>query len=60
MTQNTQAQFKIGDQVVDRDGYAGRITNITNFDGARWYDVRFAGGEAVRFDDDLLLIGTGK
>lgn len=53
-------QFQIGDRVVDRDGFRGTIAAVTHHDGSHWYDVRLARGEAVRYDYDLTLIGSGK
>jgi len=46
-------RFKIGDRVIDRDGFPGTIRGITHHDGAHWYDVQLPGGGAVRFDSDL-------
>lgn len=48
-------QFTTGDYVVDRDGFRGIITKVTEWQGSRWYDVRFRSGEAVRYDADLSL-----
>ena len=48
--------FKVGDRVVDRDGYEGTVVNVTEWNGSRWYDVRFGfAGVAVRYDGDLHL-----
>lgn len=48
--------FKVSDRVVDRDGFEGSITAVTEHDGVRWYDVRFSRGEAVRYDADLRRV----
>lgn len=48
-----KARFKIGDRVFDRDGFAGTIADVDRYNGAVAYDVRFAGGVAVRYDSDL-------
>lgn len=50
-------KFKIGDMVVDKGGYRGTITDVTEWRGSRWYDVRFERGAAVRYDGDLVLAG---
>jgi hypothetical protein len=57
-----EAKFKRGDKVVDGDGFKGFITKVTHWEGSVWYDVRFPGGEAVRYNDDLTLylLGSGK
>jgi hypothetical protein len=49
------APFKVGDHVVDGDGYAGTVRRVICWEGSRWYEVylRLARGEAVRFDGDL-------
>lgn len=47
--------FTIGTKVIDRDGFAGTIVAVTEWRGSRWYDVRFAGGVAVRYDADLRV-----
>jgi hypothetical protein len=50
------ATFKIGDEVRDRDGYVGTVTNVTHWNGSVWYDVRFGhSGSAVRYDNDLIF-----
>ena len=46
--------FKRGDRVVDRDGFKGTVMRVTEWEGSRWYDVRFSGGQAVRYDSDLI------
>jgi preprotein translocase subunit YajC len=51
-------QFKVGDKVVDRDGFTGTVIKVTDFDGSHWYDVRIWDGtrrvgEAVRYESDL-------
>lgn len=48
-----KAAFKVGDRVVDRDGFKGSISLVTEHEGSRWYDVRFENGSAVRYDSDL-------
>ena len=48
-------KFNRGDLVKDRDGYKGTITKVTEWEGSTWYDVRFVGGEAVRFERDIML-----
>lgn len=56
MTQAINAKFSAGQTVVDRDGFKGRVVNITNHAGSVWYDVRFDGGVAVRYDSDLRAL----
>ncbi len=51
----SQAQFKLYDRVVDRDGFEGTIVLVTLWEGSVWYDVRFRGGVAVRYNSDLTL-----
>ena len=52
--------FKIGDRVINRDGYIGTVRGITEHEGSHWYDVRFAyGREAVRYESDLRHANTG-
>jgi hypothetical protein len=41
--------------VVDRSGYRGVVVLVTEWKGARWYDVRFERGDAVRSDSDLTI-----
>ncbi len=53
MTKQPQ-NFKVGDKVVDRDGFNGVVTKVTHFGGSHWYDVRFSRGEAVRYESDLV------
>lgn len=53
-----QPKFKVGDLVVDRSGFEGSITLVTEWRGSRWYDVRFDRGSAVRYDEDLQLRGV--
>lgn len=48
-------KFQVTDRVQDRDGFQGTIVRVTEWEGSVWYDVRFAGGEAVRYDSDLTL-----
>ena len=48
--------FQVGTKVVDRDGFKGTIRKITEWNGSRWYDVRFDSGEAVRYDADLRVV----
>lgn len=55
MTNSMKPRFKVGDKVVDRDGFKGVITLVTEWRGSHWYDVRFDRGEAVRYDSDLTL-----
>lgn len=45
--------FSIGALVEDRNGYKGRIVNVTHYNGTTWYDVRFPAGVAVRYYSDL-------
>ena len=52
---NSKPKFKVGDKVIDRDGFKGVITLVTEWRGSHWYDVRFERGEAVRYDSDLTL-----
>jgi hypothetical protein len=48
--------FEVGNKVIDRDGFRGTVRKVTEWQGSRWYDVRFPGrGEAVRYDPDLRL-----
>lgn len=47
--------FKIGDHVVDASGFRGVIANITETENGHWYDVRFASGVGVRFEEELAL-----
>lgn len=50
----TDKIMKVGDKVVDRDGFQGVIVGQTVCKGAVWYfDVRFDRGVAVRFPNDL-------
>ena len=55
-TKDAKATFKVGDKVVDRDGFKGTISKVTEWNGSRWYDVRFPSGTAVRYDSDLTLV----
>lgn len=49
-----------GTRVVDLDGRRGTIVLVTEWEGCRWYDVRFGPqGAAVRYDRDLTVIGEG-
>ena len=50
----TAAKFKVGDYVVDRGGYAGRIVSVTFYQNSIWYDVRMSGGVGIRFESDLF------
>lgn len=47
--------FRVGAKVIDCDGFQGTIVKITEWNGSRWYDVRFPRGEAVRYEADLTL-----
>jgi hypothetical protein len=48
------ALFKIGQEVMDRDGFRGTVMKVTHWEGSVWYDVRFGrSGEAVRYNSDL-------
>lgn len=49
------SQLKVGAKVIDRDGFAGTIVAVTNWEGSTWYDVRFATGTAVRYASDLIV-----
>lgn len=57
-------KFKVGDKVVDRDGFYGIIVKVTLYQSevdnvitiGVWYDVRFSGGIAVRYDSDLTKL----
>lgn len=49
----TKTALTIGTKVVDRDGFHGTIRKVTEWNGSRWYDVRFPSGDAVRYDADL-------
>jgi hypothetical protein len=51
----TKPALSVGTHVVDRSGYRGVITLVTEWKGARWYDVRFDRGDAVRSDSDLTI-----
>lgn len=55
----TNAAFKIGDRVVDRDGFKGAVVLVTEHEGARWYDVRSERGTAVRYDNELSKLEVG-
>lgn len=49
--------LKIGTKVTDLDGRNGTIVKVTEWEGSRWYDVRFGQGRvAVRYDGDLEAI----
>ena len=50
-----KTKFKVGDRVIDRDGFRGAVRNVTEWRGSVWYDVRFSTGEAVRYDNDLQI-----
>jgi hypothetical protein len=52
-TDMTKTALTIGTKVVDRDGFHGTIRKVTEWNGSRWYDVRFPSGDAVRYDADL-------
>jgi hypothetical protein len=52
----TEIKFHVGDKVVDRDEFKGTITKITVWEGSVWYDVKFPGGDAVRYTGDLRKI----
>lgn len=49
-------QIEVGTKVIDRAGYTGTIRKVVEWKGDRWYEVRFAGGEAVRYDSDLQVL----
>jgi hypothetical protein len=54
------APFKLGDQVVDGDGFRGTIYRIELWKGedgivSRWYEVYLTSGITIRFDNDLTL-----
>ena len=51
--------FKVGDRVIDRDGYLGTVLSITEHKGWSWYNIRFSMGNAVRFDSDLIPANPG-
>jgi hypothetical protein len=55
MTQTRTEALTIGTKVVDRDGRSGTVRNVTEWNGSRWYDVRFQSGEAVRYDADITV-----
>lgn len=55
-TQQVTEALKVGAKVIDRDGFRGTITQVTDWRGSRWYDVRFPGGGAVRYDQDLTVV----
>lgn len=44
--------FKIGDRVIDKDGFEGIITEIYDKDT---YVVRFSRGSAIRYGVDITL-----
>ena len=49
-------RFKVGDKVVDRDGFRGKVVKVTEWEGSIWYDVDFGNGNVgVRYNDDLEL-----
>jgi len=50
-----QVKFNRGDRVIDRDGFKGTVVKVTEWEGSVWYDVRFSGGSAVRYNSDLTL-----
>lgn len=52
---NKTERFKVGDLVVDRDGFKGRIVKSTRYAGTQWYDVRLQSGDVTRPDRDLSL-----
>lgn len=47
--------FKPGDRVTDRDGFDGVVVDVTYYQGREWNDVRFSGGDAVRYPEDLNM-----
>jgi len=49
------SRYRVGDRITDRDGYTGTIREVHHFKGSTWYDVRFLGGEAVRYDTEIRL-----
>ncbi len=55
----TKLHFKVGDRVIDRDGYLGTVRAIVAHRGWEWYEVRFSSGDAVRYDSDLTLANPG-
>jgi hypothetical protein len=55
MTEQT-SKLQVGTKVIDRDGFKGAITLVTEWHGSRWYDVRFERGTAVRYDSDLTVV----
>ncbi len=52
----SQTSLPVGTKVVDRDGFKGTISKIVEFNGSRWYEVRFEPGEAIRYDYELTAI----
>lgn len=52
-TELPTTSFKVGDRVVDRDGFEGVVSEVVHWNGSHWYDVRLPGGLAVRYDNDL-------
>jgi hypothetical protein len=58
-TQMTKpAALQIGTKITDRDGFAGIVRKVTEWNGSRWYDVRFQGGEGVRYDADIARVAS--
>jgi len=52
------AALQIGTKITDRDGFAGIVRKVTEWNGSRWYDVRFQGGEGVRYDADIARVAS--
>ncbi len=49
-------RFKVGDRVIDRDGFKGSIRRVChNGPDSLWYEVAMPGGATVRYDSDLSL-----
>ena len=50
-----QPRFKVGDRVIDRDGFKGTIRRVVlHGPNGLWYEVALGRtGEAVRYDSDL-------
>jgi len=51
------SQFNVGDKVMDRGGFTGRIVKVTFAESpggvvSHWYDVRLDTGTVVRYDLD--------
>ncbi len=57
MIDKSQPAPQRGTRVVDTDGREGTIVLVTEWEGNRWYDVRFGPqGAAVRYDADLTVV----